>query len=96
MVYATLMEFDVDLELHIKMAEAVGDDPVDGLILHAGGTSERGVYSLDIWESKEHSDRFFPERMMPALEKMGLEGGPPLSYQGFDLPFVQQAQNLSA
>jgi hypothetical protein len=88
MAYATLMEFDVDLETHIKIGDFLGDAPIEGLILHAGGPSERGVHSLDVWESKEDSERFFTERMLPALRDMGLEGGPPLSFQEFDLPHV--------
>lgn len=87
MAYAVLMEFDVDLDTHIKIGEAVGDAPVKGLIVHAGGPSERGVHSLDVWESKEHSERFFTERMLPALQKLGIES-PPLSHQEFDLPYL--------
>jgi len=90
MVYATLTEYDVDLDTHIKMGEAVGDGPFEGFILHAGGTSERGVHSLDIWESKEDAERFFNERMMPVLVELGVEGGPPLSFQEFDLPYTMR------
>jgi hypothetical protein len=88
MVYATLTEYDVDLEDHIKMGEAAGDAPIKGLILHAGGPNERGVHSLDVWESKEDAERFFHERMMPALQELGVEGGSPLGFQEFDLPYV--------
>jgi hypothetical protein len=88
MVYATLTEYDVGLDAHIKMGEAVGDAPVKGLILHTGGTSERGVHSLDVWESNEDAERFFTERMMPALQELGVEGGPPLSFQEFELPYI--------
>jgi hypothetical protein len=88
MVYATLTEYDVDLEAHMKMGEAVGEAPVKGLILHAGGSSAGGVHSLDVWESKEDSERFFADRMMPALKQLGVEGGPPLSYQEFELPYM--------
>jgi hypothetical protein len=92
MAYAILMEFDVDLETHLKIGEAVGDAPVKGLILHAGGPSERGVYSLDVWETKEDSTRFFSERMAPALQQLGIGGGPPLSYQEFELPYLMHGQ----
>ena len=88
MAFATLMEFDVDLDTHIKLGEAVGDEPIQGLILHAGGSSARGVHSLDVWETKEDSERFYVERMVPALRKVGVEGGPPLSYQEFELPHL--------
>ncbi len=91
MVYATLIEFDVDLDTHIKIGEAVGDEPVKGLIIHAGGKSERGVHSLAVWESKEDSERFYVERMVPALKQLGLDGGsPPLGYQEFDLPHAMR------
>ena len=95
MAYATLMEFDVDLDTHIKMGEIVGDAPIKGLILHAGGSSERGVNSLDVWESKEDSERFFTERLAPALEQMGIGEGPPLSFQEFELPHVVRGETIN-
>ncbi len=88
MAYAVLMEFDADLDTHKKIAGAVGDEPVKGQIVHAAGPSPNGIYSLDVWESKEDADRFFAERLMPAVASLGIAGGPPLSVQEFDLPFV--------
>lgn len=88
MAYAVLVEFDVDLDTHIKIGDAVGGAPVKGLILHAGGPSERGVHSLDVWDNKEDSERFFAERMLPALQQLGIQGGAPLSYQEFELPYL--------
>ena len=88
MAYAQLVEFDVDLETHKQFGALIGDEPVKGLIIHAGGTSPNGVYSLDVWESKEDADRFLTERLMPALAAAGIEGGPPLSQQDWDLPYV--------
>jgi hypothetical protein len=92
MAHAILIEFDVDLDTHVKIGEAIGDEPIKGLIVHGGGPSERGVYSLDVWESKEDADRFLAERMVPALHQLGLQGGPPLSYQEFELPYVVHPQ----
>ncbi len=88
MAHAVLMEFDVDFDIHIKIGEAVGDAPIKGLIVHAAGSSARGVNSLDVWESKEDAERFFTERMVPALQQLGIQGGPPMSYQEFDLPYL--------
>ena len=88
MAYAVIMEFDADLEAHKRISDAVGDEPIKGMIVHAAGTSPNGVYSLDVWESKEDSDRFFAERLMPAMQQLGIAGGPPLSVQEWDLPFV--------
>ena len=75
MTIAILMEFDVDLDTHVKIGEAVGDEPIKGLILHAGGPSDRGVHSLDVWETEEDSERFFAERMVPALSSWGSRTG---------------------
>ena len=67
MAYATIMEFDVDLDTHRKIIEAVGDDPIPGLIVHAAGPCDAGIRSIDVWETKEQSDQFFAERLMPAM-----------------------------
>jgi len=41
-----------------------------------------------VWERKEDVERFFTERMLPALQQLGVEGGPPLAFQEFDLSYV--------
>jgi hypothetical protein len=87
MVYVTLTEYDVDLDAHIAMGKAVGEGPVEGLVLHLAGPSDRGVHSLDIWQTREDSVRFWSEVMGPGLKEMGIEGGPPLSYQAYELPY---------
>jgi hypothetical protein len=88
MGYATVMEFDVDLETHIRIAEAAGDEPVKGLIVHAAGPIDGGVRSIDVWETKEDSDRFFSERLMPAMASLEIAGGPPLRFEELDAPVV--------
>ena len=82
------MEFDVDLETHLKIMEATKDEPTTGLIVHAAGPAAAGVVSLDLWESKEDADRYFAQQLMPALQRLGIEGGPPVSFQELDLPVV--------
>ena len=88
MAYGTIMEFDAELDTHVKIIEAMGDDPVDGLIVHAAGTSAAGIRMVDVWESKDHYDRFFGERLMPAMAALDLPGGPPSSFEELDLPVV--------
>ena len=96
MAYATLIEFDVDLDTHLKIGEAVGYAPVPGLIFHGAGPSEHGVHSLDVWESKEDSERFYVERMAPAMRQLGLHKGAPLSYQELELPHAMQSESSAA
>ena len=88
MSYASVAEFDVDLDTHRKIIEAVGDDPIAGLIVHAAGPCEAGVRSVDVWETKDDSDRFFAERLMPAMATLDLGGGPPVSFVDVDAPVV--------
>ncbi len=50
------------------------------------------MHSLDVWESKEDSERLYAERMAPVLQQLGIEGGPPLSFQEFELPHVLRGE----
>lgn len=91
MTYATFMVWDADWEMHLRIDKAVGDAPVDGLLVHASGPSESGTTSLDVWESKEHSTRFFHERIVPALASLDLEPGPPLEMSELDVEIFRTA-----
>ena len=51
-------------EVTEKLAEA---GPIDGLLAHAVGTSEKGFQVVSIWESKGHLDRFEAERLFSAF-----------------------------
>jgi hypothetical protein len=53
-----------------------GGDVPEGLIVHSAGPSEGGWYVYDIWESKEHFERFLNERLMPAIQDV-MSGPPP-------------------
>ncbi len=92
MTYATFMVWDVDWDTHLRIDEAVGDGPVDGLLVHAAGPSESGTTSIDIWESKAHSTRFFNERIVPALAALDLEPGPPLEMSALDAQIFRTAE----
>ena len=52
-----------------KLAE---QEPIDGLHVHSAGYTGNGFRIFEIWESKEHFDRFLGERLMPLL--MAQEG----------------------
>jgi len=62
--------------------EQIGDDPIDGLIVHtAGFDKDAGVFRImDVWESQEHAKRFIADRIQPMV------------YQGRDaLPDAENA-----
>lgn len=88
MGYATVAEFDVDVDTHCKILEAAGNEPILGLIVHAAGPSQGGVRCIDVWERKEDWDRFFNERLMPAMAALDIAGGPPPRFEELDVPVL--------
>ena len=48
------------------------DQSPDGLLLHTAGGSEGGFYVYDVWESREHFDRFVQSKLGPALGELDL------------------------
>ena len=57
--------------------EQIGDEPIDGLIIHTAGFDEdANVFRImDVWESRERADRFLQERVQPMMDK-GVEALP--------------------
>jgi hypothetical protein len=68
-------------------------DAPDGLLMHTAGPSEDGWYVYDVWQSKEHFDRFVHDRLMPALQEMGAPPGePPQTYEIYNLVITDAAR----
>ena len=51
------------------------DQAPDGLIIHSAGPTEQGWYVYDIWESKEHFQRFVDSQLGPAMQEVGAGQG---------------------
>jgi hypothetical protein len=62
----------------------------DGLIIHTAGESPQGFYVYDVWESKEHFQRFAESKLAPAGNEIGLEG--PLEPMFFDIEVMVEAR----
>ena len=58
----------------------------EGLIIHSAGQSDQGYYVYDIWESKEHFERFLEGQLRPAVQELGAdaEGAPTPQFFGID------------
>ena len=54
---------------------APGNAPPPGLLYHAAGASEHGWRVIEVWESQEAAQRFFDEKVGPALQQVGVSGG---------------------
>ena len=51
-------------------------DAPEGLLLHTAGESDQGWYVYDVWESKEHFQRFIDSKLGPAMAASGAAAEP--------------------
>jgi hypothetical protein len=51
--------------------ERLGEGPFEGLIVHTAGFDDASnVFRIvDVWESREHADRFNTERIQPIIDE---------------------------
>ena len=54
------------------------DQAPEGVLLHTAGQSAMGWYVCDVWESKEHFQRFAEQQIGPAMHELtgGQADGP--------------------
>jgi hypothetical protein len=45
----------------------IESEPVEGLIFHSAGELEGSFQVFNVWETREHFDRFRTERLRPAM-----------------------------
>ena len=60
------------LDLASPQNKGAADDWPDGIISHVAGATPTGWCVVDVWESQESFDKFFANRLGPALQKVGL------------------------
>ncbi len=69
MVYAWTQDVPIDAEFYGRVTNALGDAPMDGLLMHLCVTNpDGGLRYIDVWESREQCDRAFEERVHPAVD----------------------------
>ena len=65
-------------EVYEKVRARLGLEGPAGGIFHAAGPSPNGGWRvLEVWESEEEAERFFRDRLGPALAAEGVQGPPP-------------------
>jgi hypothetical protein len=55
-----------------------------GLLFHSAGITDGVLIATDVWESREHFERFENEIVRPAMQK-GEAGGPPATVRIVEL-----------
>ncbi|MDQ2982944.1 MAG: hypothetical protein M3R70_03325 [Actinomycetota bacterium] len=71
--WAFVDELPINREQYDKLDKEVGTEKPEGLIVHAAGESGSGIRIIDVWESKEHFQRFQSERLEPAMRRAGID-----------------------
>ncbi len=56
-----------------------GDVP-NGAKFHVSWMAEDGFHVLDLWESNEDFEKFTQDRLMPAVQKIGIKGQPKVTF----------------
>ena len=76
MAVAFVQEFDAD-DRSTTNYDAIAErlnakaDPPDGVIVHTAGFTGDGRFRIfDVWESREHLQRFLEERLMPIVREV--------------------------
>ena len=69
MTYAYVQDVPIDTELYGRIAAALGDEPMEGLLMHlCVRRPEGGLRYIDVWETEEQCARAFDERIHPAVD----------------------------
>lgn len=58
-----------------RLANVSQSNLPDGLVFHCASLTDGGLMVVDVWESEEQF-RTFGERLMPAIQQLGIEGHP--------------------
>src|SRR3954449_12097020 len=70
MVYAFTQDVPIDTDMYARITDAMGDEPMDGLLMHlCVRNPDGGLRYIDVWESEEQCTRAFEERVHPAVDK---------------------------
>ncbi|HEY2405963.1 MAG TPA: hypothetical protein VGI10_08170 [Polyangiaceae bacterium] len=52
-----------------------GDKP-KGAMFHVAAFSPQGIRVTDVWSSAEDFNHFLEQRLLPGVQKVGIQGGP--------------------
>jgi hypothetical protein len=69
MTYAFIQDVPIDTDVYGRITDALGDEPMDGLLVHlCVRRPEGGLRYIDVWETEEQCARAFAERIHPAVD----------------------------
>ncbi len=62
---------------HAEIEKAVGTTAAEGMIFHVARATDDGFEMVDVWESKEHFDKFGEAVVGPAMVRAGIDTSGP-------------------
>lgn len=75
MPYAYTQDVPINWAVYEKIRVELGWNPPAGLITHLVVELPQGLRYIDVWESKEDCDRFFADRVHPAVDRVLARAG---------------------
>jgi hypothetical protein len=71
MTYAVTYDVPIDKDFYAKIADGLGPERPDGLLVHvAHALPEGGLRYVDVWRSEADADRFAEERLHPVVHPL--------------------------
>ena len=69
----------------------VRENPPEGLIVHTAGILDGGGFRVfDVWETREHFERFMRDRLGPAIEAVASAAAGPPQTEMYELYSIMQ------
>ncbi len=70
MVYAYTQDVPIDAELHQRIIDELGPEPLAGSLLHLCiRRPDGGLRYIDVWIDEESCEQAFEERVHPAVDR---------------------------
>jgi hypothetical protein len=74
---AIVVSGDMPVEVYDSINEAAfgtprPTEPIDGLVIHTVTEGPNGFRIFDVWESRDAFETFINDRIVPAMEQLGM------------------------
>jgi hypothetical protein len=80
-MYGIVTEVPAPVELYDAAHAAIGRHSgakIDGLLVHIGRSTSSGFQVIEVWESREHCDRYNQEVVGPVMTDLAQGQSPPV------------------
>ena len=75
MSYGIMYDVPADERMFANVRAAIGDEQPEGLVVHLVTKTDSGLRHIGIWRSQNDWQRFYDERVRPAVHRVLAEAG---------------------